>query len=61
MPSRSQNATARGLAAVLAADADLEVGARPPAQLAADLDQLADAVLVEHLERIVRRGCRCST
>src|SRR5207247_11252759 len=42
-----------GLAAVLAADADLEVAARPPAQAHGGLDQLADAFLVEDLEGVV--------
>src|SRR2546430_5835105 len=45
----------RGLAAVLAADADLEVGPRPPSALDADLDQLTDALLVEHGEGVGRQ------
>ena len=40
-----------GVAAVLAADADLEVGPGRPAALGADPDQLADALDVEGLER----------
>ena len=38
---------------MLAADAQLEVGPGAPPQLAGHLDQLADARLVEHLERVV--------
>lgn len=41
-----------GLAAVLAADADLEVGAGGTAFLDAHLNELADAFLVEHFEGI---------
>ena len=40
---------------MLAADADLEVGPRPPAALDADLDQLTDALLVEHGEGVGRQ------
>src|SRR5437762_1399089 len=43
----------RRLAAMLAADADLEIRTRAPPALDADLDQLADAFLVEDRERIV--------
>src|SRR5437588_520892 len=43
----------RGLAAVLAADPDLQLIATASAQSHRELDQLADAVLVEHLERVV--------
>src|ERR1041384_1648990 len=43
----------RGLAPALAADPDLQVVATAPAQPYRELDQLAHAVLVEHLERIV--------
>jgi hypothetical protein len=42
-----------GIAAVLAADADLEVGPGGPAPFDADLDQFADALDVEGLERLV--------
>src|ERR1043166_4798652 len=41
------------LAAVLAADADLEAGLRRAPALRADLHQLADAVAVQDLERVV--------
>src|SRR6266699_2934543 len=41
----------RRLAAVLPADADLELGPRSPAELDRQLDELADAFLIEHLER----------
>src|SRR2546430_11330795 len=37
----------RGLAAVLTADADLEVGPRPATTLDTDLDALSDALLIE--------------
>jgi hypothetical protein len=40
------------VAAVLAADADLEAGARLAAALGADAHQLADAVLIDGDERI---------
>src|SRR6266513_5576041 len=43
----------RRLAAMLPADADLELGPRAPAQLDGQLDELADALLIEHLERVV--------
>src|SRR5688572_5680884 len=45
----------RRLAAVLAADADLEVGARATPALDADLDELAHTLLVEDREGIVRQ------
>src|SRR6266850_8294813 len=45
----------RGLAAVLTADADLEVRARAAPALDADADELAHALLVEHSKRIVRQ------
>src|SRR5689334_8176140 len=41
------------LAAMLAADADLQVRAGRAATLGAELHELADALLVEHLERVV--------
>src|SRR4029077_8948062 len=41
------------LAAVLPADADLQLGPRSPAELDRQLDELADAFLIEHLERVV--------
>src|SRR3989441_10446878 len=43
----------RRLAAVLSTDADLELGPRSPAELDRQLDELADAFLIEHLERVV--------
>src|SRR5881397_3264014 len=43
----------RGLATVLPTDADLELGPRSPAELDRQLDEFADAFLVEHLERVV--------
>src|SRR5881396_2545612 len=43
----------RRLAAVLPADADLELGPRSPAEPDRQLDELADALLVEHLEWVV--------
>src|SRR6266545_1270596 len=43
------------LAAVLAADADLEMGPDLPAPLDADLHHLADPLLVEHGERVGRQ------
>src|SRR5467141_3824153 len=43
----------RRLTAVLPANADLEVGPRAPAQPHRQLDELADALLVEYLERVV--------
>src|SRR5712691_10744219 len=43
----------RRLAAMLPADADLELGPRSPAELDRQLDELADALLIEHLERVV--------
>src|SRR2546429_903952 len=43
----------RGLAAVLPADADLQVGPGSPAEPDRQLDELADALLIEHLERVV--------
>jgi hypothetical protein len=42
----------RRVAAVIAADAHLEVGARRAAALDSHLDQLADALLVDRLERV---------
>ena len=45
------------VAAVLAADAELEVGAGGPAGLDGDADQRADAVPVDRLERARRRRC----
>src|SRR3954470_3880164 len=42
-----------GFAAVLAADADLEVGPRRPSLLDADLHQPADAVEIDHLEWVL--------
>src|SRR5579884_3452668 len=42
------------LAAVLAADADLQVRTRRPTLLHADLHQPADALEVDHLERVAR-------
>src|SRR5690606_35361307 len=42
------------IAAVLAADADLEIGASPPAAFDAELHQLADAFLIDRLARIIR-------
>src|SRR5439155_7932886 len=43
----------RRLAAMLPADADLELGPRSPAELDRQLDELADALLIEDLERVV--------
>src|SRR4051794_21634212 len=43
------------LAAVLAADADLQLFPRRTALADADLDDLADADLIEHLERVLRQ------
>src|SRR3989475_5346685 len=43
----------RRLAAVLSTDADLELGPRSPAELDRQLDEFADAFLIEHLERVV--------
>src|SRR6185295_626977 len=43
----------RRLTAVLPANADLEVGPGAPAQPHRELDELADALLVEYLERVV--------
>src|SRR5881296_3355981 len=43
----------RGLAAVLSTNADLQVGPGSPAEPDRQLDELADALLVEHLERVV--------
>src|SRR5439155_26319291 len=45
----------RWLAAVLAADAHLEVGPRPASALDADLDELTDTFLVKDRERIMRQ------
>src|SRR5256886_4841722 len=45
----------RGLTPVLAADADLEVGPRAAAPLDAHADELADPLLIEHGERVVRQ------
>src|SRR5438034_5691007 len=44
------------LAAVLPADADLQVGPGSPAEPDRQLDELADALLIEHLERVVPRS-----
>src|SRR5205814_7134636 len=41
------------LAAVLAANPDLQIGASAPAQPHRDLDELADPFLVEHLEGVL--------
>src|SRR3954454_22607458 len=41
-----------GVAAVLSADAELELGPRGAAALAADRDELADALLVDRLEGV---------
>src|SRR5215475_10557491 len=41
-----------GLAAVLAADAELQVRLRPPPPLDSGPHQVTDALLVEHLERV---------
>src|SRR2546426_9044112 len=41
----------RGLATMLPADADLELGPRSPAELDRQLDELANALLIEDLER----------
>ena len=38
---------------MLAADPDLQIGAGAPAQPHRDLDELADPVLVEHLEGVL--------
>src|SRR5207237_4978354 len=43
------------LAAVLAADPDLQIAARASAQLDRHLDELADTPLIEALERIFRQ------
>src|SRR5216110_421921 len=43
----------RGLAAVLPADADLELAPGSPTEPDRQLDELADALLVEHLKRVV--------
>src|SRR5882762_8876793 len=43
----------RRLTAVLPTNADLEVGPGAPAQPHRQLDELADALLVEYLERVV--------
>src|SRR5262249_36934203 len=43
----------RRLSAMLAADSDLQISTRVTAPLDADADQLADALLVEHRERVV--------
>jgi glyoxylate carboligase len=53
MPDAVAELHRAGLAAVLAADADFQIGARLAAQLRGHLDQLADAFLIEHGERIV--------
>src|SRR5437763_16768812 len=45
----------RRLTAVLATDADLEVGPRAAAPLDADLDELPDALLIEHREGVERQ------
>ena len=45
------------IAAVLAADAELDVRARRAAALGGDADQFADAVLVERDERVVLAAC----
>src|SRR5207249_7686067 len=45
----------RGLATVLTADADLEVGPRTATTLDADLDELSDAVLIEDGEGVERQ------
>src|SRR3989475_9545967 len=42
----------RRLAAMLPADADLELGPRSPAELDRQLAELANALLIEHLERV---------
>ena len=41
-----------GIAAVLAADADLEIGTRLAAARDADLDEFTDAVAIDRDERI---------
>jgi hypothetical protein len=43
----------RRLASVFAADADLQVGPGRAAPLGSHFDQLADAFLIQHLERII--------
>ena len=50
----------RGLATMLPADADLELGPRSPAEAHRQFDELADALLIEHLERVEigRASCR---
>src|SRR5262249_44703565 len=45
----------RGLAAVLAADPDLQIRPRAPTAFDAEADQLADPFLVENRERVVRQ------
>src|SRR5262249_25951448 len=50
-----EEADGRRIAAVLAADADLELGARLASVLHGEGDQLADAFLVDRLERIERQ------
>src|SRR5690606_29440373 len=44
---------ARRLAAVLTTDTNLEVGASAAATLGTELDQLANTVLIQHLEGVV--------
>ena len=44
-----------GVAAVLTADAELDVRLDPPRQLGGHRDELADAILVERLERVGRQ------
>ena len=48
-------ANRRGIAAVLAADSDRQRGVERPAAFDRDPHQLADALLVERRERIVRQ------
>ncbi len=55
MPDAVAEFHRRGLAAVFAADADLEARAGFAAALDADLDQFADAVLIQNVERIGRQ------
>ncbi len=54
-PGVVEEADRLGVAAVLAADADLEVRPGGPAPLGPEADQLADAVGVDHLEGVARQ------
>src|SRR5688572_27335797 len=54
-PARAEEADRVGIASMLAAHADLQLRIRRAAALRADAHELADAFLIDRLERILRQ------